>query len=161
MGERPSRRVLFSRRKERSGMKETVKTCPFCGCSVSVERVPLEHYQGCVIFEIKCLNCGCRRTLTKNDSVYRTEEEARANAIAQWNERPSTADVPQEMSAVEYTAAREKMCDSFYPCDEGCPIWDFMRKRGESSCPDFEVSHPFDFIAIVEKWAREHPEDTE
>lgn len=66
--------------------------------------------------------------------------------------------VPQEMTAREYTVAREKMCDSFYPCDEGCPIWDFMRKRGESSCPDFEASHPFDFIAIVEKWAREHPE---
>ena len=68
-------------------MKEIVKPCPFCGCSVSVERVPLKHYKGCVIFEIKCLNCGCERTLMRNDSVYRTEEEARANAIAQWNER--------------------------------------------------------------------------
>lgn len=72
--------------------EETIKDCPFCGSSVNVERVPLKHYQGCVIFEIKCSNCGCERTLTKNDSVYRTEEEARANAIAQWNERISSAD---------------------------------------------------------------------
>lgn len=66
-----------------------LKNCPFCGCRVQIERRPLEHYRGCYIFEIECSKCGCKRTLTRNDSVYRTEEEARANAIAQWNMRAS------------------------------------------------------------------------
>lgn len=134
--------------------EENIKNCPFCGSSVSVERVPLEHYQGCVIFKIKCSNCGSERTLTKNDSVYRTEEEARANAIAQWNERPSLADVPQEMSAVEYFKQVRRLQNWADQLQ-----WQYHKATGTlyKAC-DGDINSA---IEEVEKWARENPERSE
>lgn len=71
--------------------------CPFCGEDVYLDRVPLwksyngstHGYYGCYEFDVHCRNteCGCRVPLIKNDTVYRDEEEARLNAIAQWNRR--------------------------------------------------------------------------
>lgn len=132
------------------GQKENIKDCPFCGCSVSVERVPLQHYKGCVIFKIKCLNCGCERVLMKNDSVYRTEEEARANAIAQWNERSSTPTIPQEMSAREYMDALQRLfIEDYYVYNTWCKI--MLSTEGDKR----ENLHKA--IAFVETWVKEHP----
>ncbi len=128
--------------------EENIKDCPFCGCSVSVERVPLKHYKGCVIFEIKCSNCGCERALTKNDSIYRTEEEARANAIAQWNERSSAAADPHKMSAREYERILRRM-EKTQPMPEELYLHGKAINHGEIDKA----------ISIVEKWAREHPEE--
>lgn len=71
--------------------------CPFCGEDVYIDKVPLwksynnstHGYYGCYEFDIRCKNpeCGCTIPFIKNDTVYRSEEEARLNAIDQWNRR--------------------------------------------------------------------------
>lgn len=65
--------------------------------------------------------------------------------------------VPQEMSAREYLKARERLCAerlSNYGCN-GCP----MLKHKGCDCETIEDNHPDEAIAIVEEWAREHPEE--
>lgn len=69
-----------------------LKPCPFCGNEVNVEKIPLWYgngrgYSGCYEFKIKCDNCGCTVDQPKNDSIYRSEEKARENAIKAWNRR--------------------------------------------------------------------------
>jgi Lar family restriction alleviation protein len=69
-----------------------LKSCPFCGNEVEVEKIPLWHgnghgYSGCYEFKIKCESCGCTVNQPKNDSIYRSEEKARENAIEAWNKR--------------------------------------------------------------------------
>ena len=68
-----------------------LKPCPFCGENVKIERLPLWHgshgYHGSYEYDIHCSNCGCRVDLDRNDTVYRSEEEARDNAIKAWNRR--------------------------------------------------------------------------
>ena len=59
-----------------------LKLCPFCGNKVEVEKIPLWYgngrgYSGCYDFRIKCENCGGTVDQPKNDSIYRSEEEAR------------------------------------------------------------------------------------
>ena len=71
-----------------------LKPCPFCGNEVNVEKIPLWYgnghgYSGCYEFKIKCENCGCTVDQPKNDSIYRSEEKARENAIEAWNRRVS------------------------------------------------------------------------
>ena len=71
---------------------DELKSCPFCGNEVEVEKIPMWYgngrgYNGCYKFEIKCKNCGCTVDQPKNDSIYRSEEEARKNAIKAWNRR--------------------------------------------------------------------------
>ena len=73
-----------------------LKPCPFCGNEVEVEKIPLWYgnghgYSGCYEFKIKCENCGCTVNQPKNDSIYRSEEEARENAIKAWNRRMPSA----------------------------------------------------------------------
>lgn len=73
-----------------------LKPCPFCGSEVEVEKIPLWYgnghgYSGCYEFKIKCENCGCIVDQPKNDSIYRSEETARENAIEVWNRRMPSA----------------------------------------------------------------------
>lgn len=75
----------------------TIKPCPFCGKGVYLEKKPLwrqcggstHGYFGSYEFIIECSNpeCGCRVNLGANDTVYRSEEEAKKNAIEAWNRR--------------------------------------------------------------------------
>lgn len=64
------------------------------------------------------------------------------------------------MEAVEFMRQRKRMCD--YYGDDTCVCDD---SRG--TCPaldidcSFATDHPEHLIAIVEKWAKEHPEETE
>ena len=75
-----------------------LKSCPFCGNEVYVEKRPLwrttdsgttHGYYDCYEFDIRCTNpdCGCNVNLGKNDTIYRPEEEALQNAINAWNKR--------------------------------------------------------------------------
>lgn len=76
---------------------EKLKPCPFCGSEVFVNKVPLwssyngttHGYFGCYEFDIHCPNpeCGCHIRLDKNNTIYRNEEKARANAMKAWNSR--------------------------------------------------------------------------
>ena len=68
-----------------------IKNCPFCGSEVELKKLPLwegsHGYPGCYEYVISCDNCGCRKHLGNNDTVYNTDEEAKQNAIDSWNMR--------------------------------------------------------------------------
>ena len=70
---------------------QELKPCPFCGEVVELEKRPLWHgshgYPGCYEFVIRCKQCGCNINLDKNDTIYRSEDVARDNAIEAWNKR--------------------------------------------------------------------------
>ena len=70
-----------------------LKPCP-CGCkNVELKKYPLWHgtrgYIGCYKFIIECPNPNCNWILyvPKNDTIYRSEEEAKENVIKAWNQR--------------------------------------------------------------------------
>ncbi len=70
-----------------------LKPCP-CGCrDVELKKYPLWNgthgYYGCYEFKIKCNNpkCGWFLKVSKNDTIYRSEEEAKENVINAWNKR--------------------------------------------------------------------------
>lgn len=77
-------------------MSNEVKSCPFCGNRVCVEKKPLwttrgdgstSGYVGCYEYDIRCDECGCRVKLPGNNTVYLTDKEAEENAINAWNRR--------------------------------------------------------------------------
>ncbi len=72
-------------------MTEQLKPCPFCGANVRVKKKKLlrgVHYTlNYYKYVIRCKNCGCRVRLEGNDTIYRSDEEAKANAIKAWNRR--------------------------------------------------------------------------
>jgi Lar family restriction alleviation protein len=77
--------------KENKRMKYELKPCPFCGSEVKMTQVPLWHgshgYHGCYDFTVRCEECGCTLDFYKNDTIYRSEDEAENNAIKTWNQR--------------------------------------------------------------------------
>jgi len=62
----------------------------------------------------------------------------------------------KEMTAVDYLKARGRMTEG---CDGGCnkcPL--YADKNGTNdNCGKFESEHPAEAVAIVQKWAEEHP----
>ena len=61
--------------------------------------------------------------------------------------------VPQEMTAREFVATISDMCINQFPEEcTPCPLWVAGHGCGEKILP------PEDTVAIVEAWAREHPE---
>lgn len=79
-----------------------LKPCPFCGEDAVLEKTPLfddtgHGYRGCYDFTIHCSNDECLLRLLKTgyyqtDTVYRSEEEAKQNAIDRWNNRVERKD---------------------------------------------------------------------
>lgn len=70
-----------------------LKPCPFCGQSVIMKREPLWNgshgYPGCYQYTVSCSNIDCRCSiyLGSNDTIYRSDEEAMAEAERRWNRR--------------------------------------------------------------------------
>ena len=73
-----------------------IKPCPFCGSDVYLEKLPLwrtytdgttDGYCHSYEYDIHCEKCGCRINLKGNDTIYRSDEEAKQNAINAWNRR--------------------------------------------------------------------------
>lgn len=62
------------------------------------------------------------------------------------------------MDAVKFLKERKRMCQSFRCtfCD-GCLI---HKERGKLLCFEFFEKHPEQSVAIVEKWSKEHPQET-
>lgn len=62
------------------------------------------------------------------------------------------------MDAVRYLKERMRMCHSFgnTSCG-GCPIY---AERGILTCAQFQNIFPRQIVEIVEKWAKEHPQET-
>lgn len=65
--------------------------------------------------------------------------------------------VPQEMTAKEYIATLNRMCGIHYVDCEKCPLETENNGQGKP-CSILQKENPEVSIAIVEKWAREHPE---
>ena len=67
--------------------------------------------------------------------------------------------VPQEMSAREYLNARWLMCLMYDNC-KGCPFCESWEDFSEKPilCYSHERMDSDGAVAVVEKWAREHPE---
>ena len=71
----------------------SLKTCPFCGKEVELKKEPLWNgshgYVGCYEYVIQCNDpkCRCSINLGQNDTIYRSDEEAKRNAIRAWNRR--------------------------------------------------------------------------
>lgn len=59
------------------------------------------------------------------------------------------------MDAVEFVKTLGRMCNA--ECIR-CEFW--KRKSGGESCNSWQKNHPEDAVAIVEKWAAEHPVKT-
>ena len=106
-------------------MGDILKPCPFCGEDVYIERVPIRGYNGCYTFDISCRNpeCLCRICLGGNDTVYRSEEAAKQNAIKAWNKRMKTKRLTSRKNGWEdykYGDCQEdKLSPRRLPCEMG------------------------------------------
>lgn len=70
------------------------------------------------------------------------------------------------MDAVEFLEEKDRMCHSF---NNGCRIKDHpecvceIRAKTEKTreaCAVYALKHPAEIVAIVERWAKEHPRKT-
>lgn len=59
------------------------------------------------------------------------------------------------MDAVEFVKTLGRMCNA--ECIR-CEFW--KRRSGGESCTSWQKNHPEEAVAIVEKWAAEHPAKT-
>ena len=62
------------------------------------------------------------------------------------------------MDAVEFLKEQERMCGSFESCLE-CPC-DDQNNGFNMSCGRLKEEKPEAFVAIIEKWSKEHPVKT-
>lgn len=69
--------------------------------------------------------------------------------------------VPHEMTAREFARDRNRMCLFHFSFCNGCTVLPERMECGEviHDCPLWTLRDPDKAIAIVEKWAREHPEE--
>lgn len=129
---------------------EQLMSCPFCGgkARVSEHVVPVTRFLDSgrrritseFVYGITCQKCGAM-----SSQYYETMGEA----IGAWNTR-------HEMSAREFVIAHHRMCQSKMECVE-CRI---CHDDGEPrSCAVLMGLNPDDTVAVVEKWAKEHPEE--
>lgn len=68
------------------------------------------------------------------------------------------------MNAVEFLRKRGRMCKTFGLCsgkDSGtmCELYAKSSEKG-LSCADYANAYPEEAVAIVERWAKEHPKKT-
>lgn len=61
------------------------------------------------------------------------------------------------MDAVEYLKQKKRMTQE---CTVGCEKCLLGFNRTRQACTKFQYDHPKDAVAIVEKWAEEHPPKT-
>lgn len=62
------------------------------------------------------------------------------------------------MDAVEFIEEKERMCRTFNLRCKECEIAN--RMEGNESCNDYIKRLPAESVAIVERWAKEHPRKT-
>lgn len=65
--------------------------------------------------------------------------------------------VPQEMSAREYLQTMRPICEDGRNCGK-CPL-SYNNNGAGINCQDYAAYYPEEAVAIVEAWAREHPEE--
>lgn len=62
------------------------------------------------------------------------------------------------MDAVEFFEERDRMCKSFGGDCTGCDI--YKVRMSNLSCNAFIFTRPREMVAIVERWAKDHPRKT-
>ena len=62
------------------------------------------------------------------------------------------------MDAVKFIEERKRMCYG-HPC-AGCPLFAVHRLEYLPDCNEWCMDHPKASVAVVEKWADEHPRKT-
>lgn len=62
------------------------------------------------------------------------------------------------MDAVKFIKERNRMCDFYEFCHNGCPL--NLGVLDEGSCLRWCFEHPEEAVSIVEKWSSEHPVKT-
>ncbi len=60
------------------------------------------------------------------------------------------------MDAVEFLEEQYRMCEALNSHCEECGL-SYVNNKTDHVCGDFIKRHPEEAVAIVEKWAKEHP----
>lgn len=63
------------------------------------------------------------------------------------------------MEAVEFLEEQYRMCEALKSHCEECGL-SYTNNKTDLFCADFIKRHPEEAVAIVEKWAKEHPRKT-
>lgn len=63
------------------------------------------------------------------------------------------------MDAVKFLEEQYRMCEALKSHCEECGL-SYINNKTDLFCADFIKRHPEEAIAIVEKWAKEHPRKT-
>ena len=63
------------------------------------------------------------------------------------------------MDAVEFLEEQYRMCEALNSHCEECGL-SYTNNKTDLVCADFIKRHPEEAVAIVEKWAKEHPRKT-
>ena len=74
---------------------DKIKSCPFCGSNVYLDKKPMwqshggvtRGYVGSYEYSIECKFCGCSIRNSKCDTIYHSDEEAINYVIYNWNKR--------------------------------------------------------------------------
>lgn len=64
------------------------------------------------------------------------------------------------MDAVKFLKEKKRMCDSFDDYCTDCTGCKIESKMSGMHCAEYIEKHPEQAVAIVEKWAEEHPQET-
>lgn len=91
-------------KEERQRMMENLKPCPFCGEQPVLQKVPIRGYSGCFHYIVECENpeCRCNIKLSKNDTIYNSDKDARQNAINAWNRRVDKSNLVSRQAVKEW-----------------------------------------------------------
>lgn len=92
-----------------------------------------------------------------NRAVTNCEETTRG-AVNNIRKRINAIPAVQQMSAVEYSRHRERLCNQYYRTryEADCPLYSVM-----AGCAGGWSLITPEAVAIIEKWAQEHPERSE
>lgn len=95
-----------------------------------------------------------------NRAVTNCEETTRG-AVNNIRERINAIPAVQQMSAVEYLAAEQRMCFGENVGKRNCSTCPLSSRINPAriNCGDYTRQHPEFAVAIVQKWAQEHPEE--
>lgn len=63
------------------------------------------------------------------------------------------------MDAIEFLEEQYRMCEALNSHCEECGL-SYANNKTDHVCGDFIKKHPEEAVAIVEKWAKEHPRKT-
>ncbi|MBR5948624.1 MAG: hypothetical protein IKZ82_08290 [Clostridia bacterium] len=132
--------------------------CPYCGYEMTLA-TEFNKQTGEPSCSYLCCNCYAESPSTEHVryslGLEKYEQHKRA--------AHELAVQRSEMSAVEYLAAEQRMC---YDDNIGkrncfsCPLSSRINPA-RINCGDYSRQHPEKAIAIVEKWAADHPERSE